>query len=134
MTSSTLETLPVNGGPTAVVSATTAPTVTCGDRALIEHHLVDAIPTVPGAMLVEFAVRHALRSYPGYSAVAVSQVRFDRYLRCRADGRLPEVSIAAQPLDHTAPWDAVDLDVTLAIATRVQPLRCAAMTPARRSH
>lgn len=128
MTSSSLETRPGNSGSTTAVSETTGPTITCGDRALIEHHLVDAIPTVPGAVLIEFAVRHALGSYPGYSVVAVSQVRFDRYLRCRTDGQLPVLSITATPLDTLLSGDAVDLGVTLAIATRVRPLRCAAMT------
>lgn len=98
------------------------------DRALLEHHRVDGVPTVPGAMLLDLAARYVLRWHGGQVITALSAVRFTRYLRYRGNGRLPELSITAEPLPGTRADGSDTVRVTIATPTPVRQLPCAATT------
>jgi hypothetical protein len=83
------------------------------DRALMDCHLVDGLPTLPGTVMLEFAARRALAAYPGLFVTAISDVRFGRYIRARADGRLPDVWVTAEARTGRTSHGSVTVAVTL---------------------
>jgi hypothetical protein len=101
--------------------------ITDADRALMDCHLVDGLPTLPGSVMLELAVRRVLAAYSGLSVIAISDVRFGRYIRARADGRLPDVWVAAEARTGRTSDGSVTVGVTLGTTTLVGRVECARM-------
>ncbi|MEU6647176.1 SDR family NAD(P)-dependent oxidoreductase [Saccharomonospora sp. NPDC046836] len=78
-------------------------TPTPADRELLAAHLIRGRASAPGAVLLDFAAEIAAKTRPGLAVTAITDVRFDRYLRVTADGSLPPIWGAATPMhDDTA--------------------------------